>query len=58
MLKEFLVTPPILCRPTPGILLLLYMSVAYNVVNLVLVQEIDKEQGRSTLLSESYKEPR
>ena len=51
--KNFLATLPILTRPTPGVELLLYLSVSNTTISSVLTHEGGKRQ--STLLVESYK---
>ena len=44
-LKEYLTSPPLLSKPSPGETLYLYLSVASNAVSSVLVREEDRRQS-------------
>jgi len=49
-LKEYLASPPVLCKPEPGTLFHLYFTVTEKAISLVLLQEHDQVQTEADLL--------
>jgi len=54
-LKEYLASPPVLCKPELGTPLRLYFAVTEKAISSVLLQEQDQVQSRSTSSAEYYK---
>ena len=56
-LKEYLATPPVLCKPVAGVPLRLYFAVTERAINFVLVQEQDQVQKPIYFVSKALQGP-
>jgi len=54
-LKEYLATPPVLCKPRVGVPLRLYFAVTESAISFVLVQEQDQVQKPIYFVSKVYR---
>ena len=56
-LKEYLATPPVLCKPRAGVPLRLYFTITEWAISSVLVQEQDQVQRPIYFVSEALQDP-